>query len=84
MSLIPDIKLKNTVNPYYYKEGGTPIWSFRSRDGENVDRLGIIPDDHFNFNKDISIKMIFGYDNNTAEAKKDCTLDDILNLIPAI
>lgn len=77
MSLIPDIDLKSKLIPF---KTGKNKWSFRTEDKTNT--IGIIPEDHNNFNKDISMKMIFGFDNY--KTKKDCTLQDILKLIPTL
>lgn len=77
MSIIPDIDLKSKLIPF---KTGKNKWSFRTEDKTNT--IGIIPEDHNNFNKDISMKMIFGFDNH--KTKKDCTLQDILKLIPTI
>lgn len=77
MSLIPDIDLKSKLIPF---KTGKNKWSFRTEKETNI--IGIIPEDHNNFNKDISMKMIFGFDNH--KTKKDCTLQDILKLIPTI
>lgn len=78
MSIIPDIDLKSKLIPFKTRKNK---WSFRTeKDATNT--IGIIPEDHNNFNKDISMKMIFGFDNH--KTKKDCTLQDILKLIPTI
>ncbi len=78
MSLLPPIDLKSKLIPF---KTGKNKWSFRTeKDASNT--IGIIPEDHNNFNKDISMKMIFGFDNY--KTKKDCTLQDILKLIPTI
>ena len=78
MSLIPDIDLKSKLIPF---KTGNNKWSFKT--GESgTETIGIIPEDHNNFNNDISMKMIFGFDNH--KTQKDCTLQDILKLIPTI
>lgn len=78
MSLLPPIDLKSKLIPF---KTGKNKWSFRTEnDASNT--IGIIPEDHNNFNKDISMKMIFGFDDY--KTKKDCTLQDILKLIPTI
>jgi hypothetical protein len=77
MSLIPDIDLKSKLFPF---KTGDNKWSFKTDDKCNI--IGIIPEDHNNFNNDISMKMIFGFNNY--KTQKDCTLQDILNLIPTL
>jgi hypothetical protein len=77
MSLIPDIDLKSKLFPFKTKNNK---WSFKTEQNHNT--IGIMPEDHNNFNNDISIKMVFGFDNY--KTKKDCTIQDILKLIPTI
>jgi hypothetical protein len=78
MSTLPATDLKSQLFPF---KTGNNKWSFKSGE-KDTETIGIIPEDHNNFNNDISMKMIFGFDNY--KTKKDCTLQDILKLIPTI
>jgi hypothetical protein len=71
-----ELTSKKKALPFLWNGQPNALWTFKNEKG--CARIGIIPEEHNYFNKDISNKQVFGY------TKKDFNLDTLLENIPYI